>query len=327
MCIRDSLKLIFDFIETFKFKSSILEAIIKGIVLLLITLTTFFFQYTFPTLILLCILSIYINANNKKFNKKYAFLLFFSTISPLMISLSEYTMTIYQVNNIVNQQEKVKLVAEQIYMHTLPPGCFPIIGELFRANDWLKYYFIGVGACEEMTFIEKHILEKAGLQCRIVNFPGEDHVFIEVLINNTWMVSDPGYKDFHLTTRKERAKARLKEFGAISYVYTVDDGGFIELTDKYVPTDTIIIKVLKNNEPIANAQVTLKHQFKNHEQSLPTLYTNTQGEVIIKLGALNYNQKAQPAENYYWIYVDGRNTGIKVTSNGIGETHYIKIDL
>jgi len=193
--------------------------------------------------------------------------------------------------------------------------------------DFQKFLMNGVGSCGEMTRATKVLLDDLGIESRLVSFAGEDHMFVEVKINGKWLVLDPGYQ-LNLITRDERGTKRLEEIGGLSYVVGYTDQGFVELTQQYVSTDKIVIKVLNDGEPIANAKIVLKHIFMGHEQSLPEFYSDINGVVEINLGPLSYNNsKIEPAEPYYWIYVNGRNTHFKVSSTGSGKTTHIEVDL
>jgi len=136
-------------------------------------------------------------------------------------------------------------------------------------NDFQKYLLDGVGACGEMATSASTLLNELGLNARVVNLPGEDHEFVEVNINGTWMVVDPGYYGSQILTRQQRASYRVKEMGAISYVIAYVNSSFIELTQEYVPTDTIIIRVTNNGELLTNAQVYLEHTFMGGQSRLP----------------------------------------------------------
>ena len=193
--------------------------------------------------------------------------------------------------------------------------------------DFQKFLMVGVGSCGEMARATKLLLDDLGIESRLVSFAGEDHMFVEVRINDKWLVLDPGYQ-LNLITRDERGTKRLEEIGGLSYVVGYTNRGFVELTQQYVSTDKIVIKVLNDGEPIANAKIVLKHIFMGHEQSLPEFYSDINGVVEINLGPLSYNNsKIEPAEPYYWIYVNGRNTHLKVSSTGSGKTTYIEVDL
>jgi hypothetical protein len=196
-------------------------------------------------------------------------------------------------------------------------------------NDFQKYLMDGVGACGEMAMSASTFLNELGLNARVVNLPGEDHEFFEVNMNGTWMIVDPGYYQSQIVTREQRASDRVKEMGAISYVIAYVNSSFIELTQEYVPTDTIIIRVTNNGEPLTNAQVYLEHTFLGGQWRLPdathVFYTGINGTVTLHLGSMSYN--ALSTDSFYRIYVNGINTGYNVTSTGTGQTHFVEIDL
>ncbi len=77
------------------------------------------------------------------------------------------------------------------------------------------------------------------------------------------------------------------------------------------------------------AEVKLVHKFQGKDTAIPctSLYTDGEGRVVLKLGRISYNERVQPAEDYYWVYINGRNTGVKVSSEGRGEVHYIRVDI
>jgi len=193
-------------------------------------------------------------------------------------------------------------------------------------EDFQKYLFVGVGGCGELASITEKLLLDMGISARKVGFVGENHEFLEININGSWMVVDPGY-GHNLISREQRGSLRLKEIGGLSYVIAYTDNGIIELTDSYVPTDTIIIRVTINGEPVANAKVILKHTFMGLEQSLPEYYTDTNGTVILHLGPTTYKTGLENTENFYFIFINNLNTYYRVTSEGVGEKKYIEIEL
>jgi len=203
---------------------------------------------------------------------------------------------------------------------------------LHRAqNDFWKYLMLGVGGCGEMAIVSKQFFDRLGVESRIIAFPGEDHSFVEAKLNGTWMVADTGYYGSELLTREERGLKRIEEFGGLSYVIAYEDNMFVELTQYYVPTDTVIVRVTYGSEPLANAEILLKHIFLGRETRLPdqehTFYSDGNGTVELHIGSMTYNEKAGSVEPYYWIYVNGLNTGHNVTSTGSGKAHYIEIDV
>jgi hypothetical protein len=192
-------------------------------------------------------------------------------------------------------------------------------------GDYLKYLILGVGACGEMAKATKSALGFLGLESRLVDFPGEDHMFVEVRINATWLVVDPGYR-LNLLTREERGNLRLQELGGLSYAFAHTENGFIELTSEYTMTDSVLVRVTRHGEPLSNARVILQHKFMGSIRKLPPFHTNTNGTVTFHLGPMMYDEASiEPVG--YWIYVDEIDTGHNVTSSGTGDLHCIEIDL
>jgi hypothetical protein len=208
---------------------------------------------------------------------------------------------------------------------------FPLF-DLFRSReDVWKFLLVGVGACGEIATATSSLLDNVDFESRKVIFPGEDHAFVEVRIDGNWMVLDPGYYYSEILTREQRAERRIAEFGAISYVVGFVDSSFVELTSQYVPTDTIIIQVTLDGEPLANARIYLTHQFMNRNLRLPSsvseFYSDCNGTIIVHLGGLMYSDKAKQYDSFYGIHVNDKDTGQKITSTGSGKTHFIEIDL
>ena len=198
-------------------------------------------------------------------------------------------------------------------------------------NDFQKYLIYGVGACGEMAMSASTFLNKLGLNARVVSLSGEDHEFVEVNITGTWMVVDPGYYQSQILTREQRAGDRVREMGAISYVIAYVNSSFIELTQEYVSTDTIIIRITNNSQPVTNTQVYLEHAFLGEQWRLPdatnVFCTDANGTVTLHLGSMSYSANAGNTDSFYRIYVNGIDTGFNVTSTGTGQTRFVKIDL
>ena len=191
-----------------------------------------------------------------------------------------------------------------------------------RAIPYL-YYVTGVGRCGEVADFSVFYLRNSDIICRKVGLPGEDHAFFEVLYNGSWRVFDLGYSNMNNVTRSYRAEKRIKEMGSISYIEAYDINGVIELTNDYVSSDYICIKIVNsNNESLRDVKIELKHKFRGNIRTIPgrnAFISESKGEVGFYLGTMNYGLKAQPAENYYWVFVDGINSTITVDSTGSGK--------
>jgi hypothetical protein len=208
----------------------------------------------------------------------------------------------------------------------------PFMTVSLRMNsDFQKYLMTGVGACGEMATSASTFLSSMGLNARKVGLPGEDHAFVEVYLNGSWMVIDPGYYYSEILSREERASRRTDEMGAISYVIGISNSGFFELTQYYVPTDTIEIRITPNEEPLANVEVSLEHTFRGGSFKIPgnsqQFYTNSNGTVTLNLGGLDYNGNTEEVDRFFNVYVNGNNSGCTVASSGMGETRFVDIEL
>jgi hypothetical protein len=224
-----------------------------------------------------------------------------------------------------NEWDRASLISQRV-IETTGFGEVPRAGE-----DYWKFILTGAGLCKEMSIAGTNLMSAAGLIARRVVFPGENHALIEVKIGGDWWVSDPGYYSGELVSRTERAKRRIERVGSLTYVVAYTENGFIELTQQYVPTDTIVIRITRNGEPFADAQVVLKHKFRNITTRLPcddrSFHTDVNGTVTIHMGKPLYINEFKESEEYYWIYVNGENTGRNIASTETGRTRLVQIDV
>jgi hypothetical protein len=230
-----------------------------------------------------------------------------------------------QAASMGNDGEKASFISRRVIEIT-------DFGGIPRADtDYWRFLLSGAGMCGEMAIAGTNLLSAAGLSARRVLLPGEDHVFVEVKIGGDWLVADPGYFGGELTTRAERTARRVADVGSVSYVVALTENSFVELTQQYVSTDTIIIRVTRNGEPLADAQVVLKHRFGSLTTQLPCdgceFHSSVNGTVTLHLGKPYYINDFKGSEEYYWIYVNGQNTGRNVTSTGTGLIQSLEIDL
>ncbi len=263
------------------------------------------------------------------------FAIVFSFVAPYASARLSFAHIISTIGKSENQWEEAARVSE--YIRSITISFWDFHGEerdyvrWHRARnmfgfDIQKYLVVGVGGCEEMAHATKRFLDYLDINSHVASFPGEDHAFVEVRLDNTWLVLDPGYR-LNLITREERGQKRLEEIGGLSYVVAYIDQDTVEITQKYVPTDKIVIKITDNGMPVANAKIVLSHMFMGKTESLPALYSDSDGVVELNLGPMSYNSRVEPVEPYYWIIVNEENTGCKVQSTGSGKTANVEIDL
>ena len=244
-----------------------------------------------------------------------------AVLMPNLTALACFNSELSAASSIAGDSARVSRISQRVFDTMLTTGF------LRAQNDFWKFLMVGTGQCGEMSTATVSYLSKLSTEARKVGLPGENHEFVEVKLNGSWWVVDPGYYRGEIITRLERANRRINDVGAISYVVAYVDSSFVELTQEYVPTDTIIIRVRCAGESLAGAQIILKHLFMSAEWSLPPLYSDGNGTVVLHLGALNYNDDAKQYESYYRICINGKDTGFRATSTGSGQVHAIEIEL
>ena len=127
-------------------------------------------------------------------------------------------------------------------------------------------------------------------------------------------------------------------YTTISYVAAYLENGFVELTPEYVKTDTIIIRVTQDGEPLAGASVVLAHTLitdgNSRTQELPgnglTFQTDTNGTVTLHMGQIEedvYIRSFIETQPFYRVQVNGNPTPLEVISTGTGITTELEIDI
>jgi hypothetical protein len=112
----------------------------------------------------------------------------------------------------------------------------------------------------------------------------------------------------------------------------------VELTQEYVPTDTITIRVTRGTAPVVDASVNLVHELRYGTSSYPvalpgdgfSFRTNDNGTIVIHLGKIcqgAYNSEFSKTDPFYQIYVDGQPTDYKVNSTGTGLNTFVPVNL
>ncbi len=179
----------------------------------------------------------------------------------------------------------------------------------WRTENPLPTWVMSVrrGACEENAILFAELACNAGVNTRVVFNHGEDHVWNEVWINNSW-------KHFDATLSKEnrfdnpgfyeRSKAEGGWEKQLSYVYSINENGTIsDVTKRYTETGNLIVKVERNGTPIENAKVIIKSGFLMEDrprsykepQFAVEDYTDNNGSCSFNLGKNNYTIIAQVA--------------------------------
>ena len=220
----------------------------------------------------------------------------------------------------LDAREKVCRISEYVASHTYSSACVRF------SNDPLGFFIGGMGRCEKMAHAESFMLNLIGIRSQVVSLVGEDHSFVEVYVAGQWMASDPGY-GYHLNTTVERGAARLAEFGGLSFVLVEGTAPPEFVTDRYVLTDTIVIRVLKNGVAYAGGSLLLKHEFRGFQLNPIQVPLDGNGTVILKMGSMQYNSNAGSTDSFYSIWVDDKDVNQTVISYGMNRTVTIAISL
>ena len=260
-----------------------------------------------------------------------------SIFLPYVGAFAGYNGIIDQASSIADQEQQVTFVSNTAL--TITGNAWVIQGLVRAYDDFSKFLLSGGGACGETSIWEVETLKKLGFNARKVGLPGEDHSFVEVKLNGTWKIIDPGYGMF-LVSRMERSERRVQEAGTISYVVAYMENGFVELTSEYVKTDTIVVRITQDGEPLVGASVTFVHTLVtdgfSRRSELPgngfSFHTDINGTVTAHIGLLGenvYNNSFVETDPYYLVYVNGEPTPtpLRVTSTGRGIVKVVETDL
>lgn len=208
-----------------------------------------------------------------------------------------------------------------------------LLNHLRSRENLYGWMIFGVGNCEEMAYVSKYLLGRAGYEAYIAFFPGEDHMFTLYRINQTWYAVDPGYYDGEILSLSQRIERRIEEMGNISSIIVLtNDNNYADLTSKYLKYDFYLIQVTNGSEPIKHACIQLNHKFGGNLKWIPLntfcYYTNETGFAEIALSGSKYNNSiAQPYDPNFQIVVNNIQTGLYIESSATGIVHVIKIDL
>jgi len=165
--------------------------------------------------------------------------------------------------------------------------------------SWIFFY--KRGNCAEYATLFVKMAEFAGIQGRCVYNLAEDHSWAEVIIDNMWVPVNPSANKFINPTTYENERGIQ-----MSYVYVIENGKVVDVTSQYTATGRLIIHVLKDNQSVAGAKITVKSRFLMERD--PARYdsprnivpedeqifsTDENGECVFNLGGNNYTVTAE----------------------------------
>lgn len=196
------------------------------------------------------------------------------------------------LNNIADwEHDHITYDEHLTYYYPAPPFM------LIRSSDPVWIMTIRRGGCGETASLFNAMAQSAGIESRIVQNPGEDHGWCEVLLNNTWTMFDPGLgKDNRFNNSGFYERNMPQGWGKpLSFVYTeTPNGTIIDLSKTYTNTGHLNVEVLKDNLPVSHAQVTIQSHsmMDNFGWKDPLLavenFTDERGVCEFDLGGNNY---------------------------------------
>ena len=198
--------------------------------------------------------------------------------APFLVGYASYENAICSARNMPTDQEKVVFTSQYALNHTF--SVWSTFGTpIFRSWEELPgFYVLGFSACGELVYIQRHMLARLGIEARPVDLL-DNHVFNEVLVNGSWMATDPGYPGCHLLSTWERGQKRIEEMGGLSVAFYRDsDGSIVWRTQDYVPVDWVTIRILNGSSPLSNCSITLSRS------TSVTATLDSEGKITIPVG-------------------------------------------
>lgn len=119
-------------------------------------------------------------------------------------------------------------------------------------NDpkWIAYY--KVGGCGELASFFYEVAKRAGFEVRVVEDNGIDHAWVEVRINDSWMVADPTIYWWYVNDPKNHSDWDKRWFNNKSWyerwhfsrvVTRSQNGTILDLTANYTKTYNVTISI------------------------------------------------------------------------------------
>lgn len=171
----------------------------------------------------------------------------------------------------------------------------PYIGfRTFDDRDSLWVLTSRYGHCGEFSLIFRDMAHAAGLTVRRVICPGEDHVWNEVLINDSWIIVDStavnlpngiGYNFSHDFMERKRDSRN------VSYVYAeYPDWTTEDITYRYTNLTNITIRAVESNgKPVSDVKIKLlSSNYGHNEKTELTKTTNEAGQCTFAIGGGDY---------------------------------------
>ncbi|MCZ7357677.1 MAG: hypothetical protein O8C66_01460 [Candidatus Methanoperedens sp.] len=200
-------------------------------------------------------------------------------------------------------------------------GIFNVNGDyrLFGARpapvSWIIYSRLA--NCEEYARVFVTMMNKAGIESRLITAPGEDHAWAEYMHDGYRIAVDPSQNYVIGSHKREFEKIMSVKF---SYLEAIDpQGNKIDASDEYIKRGNLTIVVLDNGKPVSNAQVMIQNPYlmesrsDRYKKPIPVLLKSTgnEGTASFKLGYQKYNVTVRVNHIYLLDSVYQKNVTVK----------------
>jgi hypothetical protein len=182
--------------------------------------------------------------------------------------------------------------------------------------SWIIYSRLA--NCEEYARVFVTMMNKEGIESRLVAAPGEDHVWAEYVHDGYEIAVDPSQNIVIGSHKKEFEKEMNVKF---SYIEAVDlQGNKVDVSDEYIKRGNLTIFVFENNQSINNAMVIIRNPYLmdnrggRYNRPIPIIskMTESKGNASFKLGNQKYIVEARVNHMYLLDTVYRRNVTVEV---------------
>ena len=93
-------------------------------------------------------------------------------------------------------------------------------GQFTNDPKWIAYY--KVGGCGELASLFSYVANRAGFKTRVINDPGIDHSWVEIKINDSWVVADPTIYWWYINDKRKYSnwnEVWFNNFRSVSYTH------------------------------------------------------------------------------------------------------------
>jgi len=153
--------------------------------------------------------------------------------------------------------------------------------------------FSKLANCGEYAKVFVYLMNKKGINARLVHAPGEDHAWAEYFSNGFKIVVDPSTNRI-ISNKKIFAKGKNWSYIESVDIFNISDKK--DVSDEYIDRGILIVHVLDNQNPVSGINVVVKSPYlmktnpKRYKKPKIVLVKNTNktGEAAFKLGEKEY---------------------------------------